>query len=126
MPFKRVERLRFPSTSSPPDTQRRLSVPDDGRYRYATKRGSILVLTAAEFVNRLVALVPPKGKHLTTFDGAFARYSSLRKRVMLPPQSEPPEVLPEVPSGPSILTPTPRSAAATPRLGDLAAAHLRG
>ena len=38
--------------------------------------------TAAQLVKRLVALVPPKGRHLTSFHGVFGPNSKLRPAVM--------------------------------------------
>ena len=55
-----------------PVAEERLSRREDGRYEYRTKRGPTLVLTGAQLVKRLLALVPPKGKHLTCFHGVFA------------------------------------------------------
>ncbi|MGQ0507508.1 MAG: hypothetical protein ACT4TC_19575, partial [Myxococcaceae bacterium] len=37
-----------------------------------TKRGPVLILTAAALVKRLLAVVPPSGTHLTCFHGVFA------------------------------------------------------
>jgi hypothetical protein len=39
------------------------------------------VLTAQSLVKRLVALIPPKGVHLTRFHGLFAPNAKLRARV---------------------------------------------
>jgi hypothetical protein len=80
----------------------RLSLRDDGRYAYRTKRGFTLVLTAAQLVKRLVALVPPRGRHLTSFHGVFASHATLRPRVTLPDEAEvPPRVA--APSSPARL-----------------------
>ncbi|MDP3572868.1 MAG: transposase [Archangium sp.] len=40
---------------------------DDGRYRYSPKKGTTFTLTAAALVRRLVALLPPPKRHLTSF-----------------------------------------------------------
>jgi hypothetical protein len=50
----------------------RRSALEDGKYEYRTKRGQVLVMTAAELVRRLLVLVPPRGAHLTNFHGVFA------------------------------------------------------
>ena len=66
---------------------------DDGRYEYRTKRGPTLVLTAAQLVKRLVSLVPPQGRHLTSFHGVFGPNAKLRPAVMQA-RSEPPPPTP--------------------------------
>ena len=43
------------------------------------------VLTAAAFVRRLLALVPPPNTHLTSFHGVFAPHAALRPMVTLRP-----------------------------------------
>lgn len=71
----------------------RLTRLEDGRNLWQPKRGPALTLTAEALVKRLVALVPPKGLHLTCFHGVFAPNARLRATVMLPSQttsSEPP------------------------------------
>jgi hypothetical protein len=55
-----------------PVAESRLSRRDDGRYAYETKRGVTLVLTAVQLVKRLIALIPPRGLHLTHFHGVLA------------------------------------------------------
>ena len=45
---------------------------------------------AEALVKRLVALVPPRGLHLTCFHGVFAPNANLRAAVMLPPELPPP------------------------------------
>src|SRR4051794_33502977 len=55
-----------------PIAEKRLSRRKDGRYEYRTKRGPTLVLSAGQLVKRLVALVPPRGVHLTCYHGVFA------------------------------------------------------
>jgi hypothetical protein len=49
-----------------------------------------LTLTAEAMVQRLVALVPPRGLHLTCFHGVFAPNAGLRAAVMLPSPPSPP------------------------------------
>lgn len=58
--------------------EERLTRLADGRYRWQPKRGAALTLTAEAFLKRLLALVPPKGLHLTCFHGVFAPNASLR------------------------------------------------
>lgn len=64
--------------------EERLTRLPDGRYRWQPKRGPALTLTAESLVKRLVALVPPRGLHLTCFHGVFAPDANLRAEVMLP------------------------------------------
>src|SRR5512132_1498070 len=64
--------------SSGPLAEQRLSLLEDGRYGYRTKRGPTLILTGAELVKRLVALVPARSRHLTSFHGVFAPRARLR------------------------------------------------
>lgn len=53
-----------------PVAESRLSRLADGRYRYAPKGdGPPVDFTAEALVRRLVALLPPAHKHLTTFHG---------------------------------------------------------
>ncbi|MDX2014721.1 MAG: transposase [Myxococcaceae bacterium] len=75
-----------------PVAESRLRRLEDGRYEYSPKgkdasgrpRGAF-VLTAAAFVRRLVALVPPPRAHLTSFHGVFAPHAALRPTVTLRP-----------------------------------------
>jgi hypothetical protein len=69
---------------------------EDGRYEYRPKRGQPVVLTAAALLQRLLALVPPRGLHLTRYHGVFAPNASLRSVVVaLPrPVAPPPPSLP--------------------------------
>lgn len=67
----------------------RLTRLEDGLYHWQPKRGPALTLTAEALVKRLVALVPPKGLHLTCFHGVFAPNARLRATVMLPTQAAP-------------------------------------
>jgi len=46
-----------------------LHIPTDG-YEYTPKKGVAFSLTAQALVRRLVALVPPPRRHLTSFHGA--------------------------------------------------------
>jgi hypothetical protein len=55
---------------------------EDGRYEYRTRKGQVLEFTAQGLVKRLVALIPPKGVHLTRFHGVFAPNGKLRARVV--------------------------------------------
>ena len=72
-----------------PVAEERLTRLPDGRYRWQPKRGPALTLTAEALVKRLVALVPPRGLHLTCFHGVFAPNERLRAEVMLPAPSPP-------------------------------------
>jgi hypothetical protein len=60
----------------------RLTRREDGRYEYRTRKGQVLEFTAQGLVKRLVALIPPKGVHLTHFHGVFAPNAKLRARVV--------------------------------------------
>lgn len=62
---------------------------EDGRFEYRLKRGGAVVLTAATLLLRLLALVPPRGLHLTRYAGVFAPNASLRTLVALPRPSPP-------------------------------------
>ena len=76
----------------------RLSLREDGSYEYRTRRSRVLVFTAAQLVKRLVALIPPKGAHLTRFHGVFAPNAKLRPRVVRQGQGpSPPVVVAPVP-----------------------------
>jgi hypothetical protein len=99
---KGLERLcRYGSRG--PLALERLSAREDGEYEYRTRRGRVLVFTAAQLVKRLLALIPPRGAHLTRFHGVFAAHSKLRARVVrqgpkAQPGSPPPPPSPDVPS----------------------------
>jgi hypothetical protein len=54
----------------------RLSRREDGRYEYRTRKGQALEFTAQGLVKRLVALIPPKGVHLTRFMACSRRMRS--------------------------------------------------
>jgi hypothetical protein len=77
-----------------PVSEERLTRLPDGRYRWQPKRGPALTLTAEALVKRLVALVPPRGLHLTCFHGVFAPNASLRAEVMLPSPTPQPGATP--------------------------------
>ena len=68
-----------------PIAESRLSRREDGRYAYETKRGVTLVLTAEQLVKRLVALIVPKGLHLTNFHGVLAPAAAARSTLAPPP-----------------------------------------
>ena len=72
-----------------PITEERLTRLPSGLYRWQPKRGPALELTAVALVKRLVALVPPRGLHLTCFHGVFAPNARLRASVMLAPPPAP-------------------------------------
>src|SRR5512138_264762 len=61
-----------------PVAESRLTRREDGRYAYETKKGVTLVLTAEQLVKRLIALIPPRGLHLTNFHGLFASAATAR------------------------------------------------
>ena len=67
----------------------RLRRMEDGRFEYRPKRCGAVVLTAAGLLLRLLALVPPRGLHLTRDAGVFAPNASLRG-VVARPRSPPP------------------------------------
>ena len=76
-----------------PVAQSRLRQLDDGRYEYTPKKGVTFTLTAEALVRRLVALVPPPRRHLTSFHGLYAPHAALRPVVTQPVQP-PPEPAP--------------------------------
>ncbi|HUJ75443.1 MAG TPA: transposase, partial [bacterium] len=88
-----------------PVAEERLFRREDGRYEYRTKRGPTLVLTGAQLVKRLLALVPPKGKHLTCFHGVFAPHAGFRPQGPAPDTAAapvpPPTAKPTRPVAPS-------------------------
>jgi hypothetical protein len=53
----------------------RLARREDGRLAYETKKGVTLVLTPQQLVRRLLALIPPRGGHLTNLHGVLAAHS---------------------------------------------------
>jgi len=88
----------------------------DGRYEYSPKKGTAFTLTAVALVRRLVALLPPARRHLTSFHGAYAPNARLRPLVTLPPPQPPAPIAPRS----SAPTPKPKR----PRL-DWASLHQR-
>ena len=68
-----------------PVAESRLQRREDGRYAYETKKGVTLVLTAAQLVKRLIALIVPRGLHLTNFHGLLAPHAAGRATVMPKP-----------------------------------------
>ena len=72
-----------------PISEERLTRLPSGLYRWQPKRGPALTLTAVALVKRLVALVPPRGLHLTCFHGVFAPNARLRRVVMQAPTPPP-------------------------------------
>jgi hypothetical protein len=60
----------------------KLTKEEDGRYRYESKKGRVVRLTAGELVRRLLAVVPPARMHLTVFHGVFAPNARGRGEVM--------------------------------------------
>jgi len=68
---------------------------EDGRYEYRPKRGQPVAFSAATLLRRLLALVPPRGLHLTRYSGVFAPNAKLRGAVALErPAPEAPPMLP--------------------------------
>jgi len=77
----------------PPISEGRLEQTSDGRvivrFKKAWRDGTnSIVLTANEFLERLIALVPPPRKNTVRYHGVFASNSKLRKSVvsLLPPK----------------------------------------
>jgi hypothetical protein len=62
----------------------RLSTREDGRCEYRTRKEQVMVFTAAQLVKRLLALIPPRGVHLTRLHGVFAPNAKLRPLVIRP------------------------------------------
>ena len=85
-----------------PVSEARLEKLDDGRYRYSPKKGAAFTVTAAVLVKRLVALLPPPNRHLTSFHGVFAPNARLRPLALARPPPEAPEPpRTQAPSAPS-------------------------
>jgi len=88
---KRLERLlRY--MGRPALSRAQLQLLPDGRYCLRFKRpwsdgSTAVVLTGAELMARLAALVPPPRMHLVRYFGVFAPRSQMRER-LLPPQPE--------------------------------------
>ena len=61
-----------------PVAESRLRRLDDGRYEYTPKKGGAFTVTEEELVKRLVALVPPARRHLTSSHGVSAPHAALR------------------------------------------------
>lgn len=83
-----------------PLAEERLSRLEDGRYRYQTRRGTTLTMTAQQLVRRLLALVPPPNQHLTAFHGVYGPNARLRAAVMRAPE----QVEPPLPAAPATAT----------------------
>ena len=84
----------------------RLTRLEDGRYQYVPKgkEGVLLVLSAEELVRRLLVLVPPPKRHLTSFHGAYAPNSSLREALI--PRAVEASIEAEGPVGPLVRGPS--------------------
>lgn len=83
----------------------RLTRLPDGKYRYTPKKGVAFTLTALALVKRLVALLPPPNRHLTSFHGVYAPNSRLRPLVL---SSPPPAPAPTTSSPPASAAPARR------------------
>lgn len=73
----------------PPLAVRRLTRLDDGRYRYALKAPwsdgtTALLLEPFELIERLVALVPPRGANLIRYHGVLAPNHRWRRAISPP------------------------------------------
>ncbi len=77
-----------------PVAESRLSRREDGKYVYQTKRGVVLVLTAAQLVKRLLWLIPPARMHLVSFHGVFASHAKERATVTRRPEATGEKVTP--------------------------------
>ena len=75
--------------ASGPVAESRLESLEDGRFQYTPKKGVTFTLTAEALVRRLVALVPPPRRHLTSFHGVYAPHAALRPVVTQPVASAP-------------------------------------
>lgn len=104
-----------------PVAECRLRRLDDGRYEYSPKKGTSFTLTAEALVRRLVALLPPPRRHLTSFHGAYAPNSRLRPLVTEPVASA--QATPDCAASASP-TPAPKQRPSPPRL-DWAQLHQR-
>jgi ribosomal protein S27E len=67
-----------------PVAECRLRRLDDGLYEYSPKKGAAFTVTAAALVRRLVALLPPARRHLTSLHGAYAPNAHLRAVITQP------------------------------------------
>ncbi|MDP2274783.1 MAG: transposase, partial [Archangium sp.] len=99
-----------------PVSERRLEKLEDGRYRYTPKKGAAFTVTAAALVKRLVALLPPPNRHLTSFHGVYGPNSRLRPIVMTRPTP---------PTAPTPATMTPSAPKHSRRRIDWATLHRR-
>lgn len=77
----------------PPLSEQRLSKTADGKLRVKLKSAwsdgtSSIILTPMEFLERLVAIVPPPNKNMIRYSGVFASNSRLRKQIVPKPQDE--------------------------------------
>ena len=72
-----------------PVAESRLRRLEDGRYEYTPKKRVTFTLTAEALVRRLVALVPPPRRHLTSFHGVYAPHAALRPVVTQAVESTP-------------------------------------
>lgn len=77
-----------------PVAECRLMRLEDGRYQYTPKKGVTFTVTAEELVRRLVALVPPPRRHLTSFHGLYAPNARLRPTVAPAPKVAAPTTTP--------------------------------
>lgn len=83
----------------PPLSEERLSKTADGKLRVKLKSAwsdgtSSIILTPMEFLERLVAIVPPPRKNLIRYAGVFAPNSHLRQKIV-PKQENSPGEKPE-------------------------------
>lgn len=84
-----------------PVSERRLEKLEDGRYRYTPKKGAAFTVPATALVKRLVALLPPPNRHLTSFHGVYGPNARLRPIVMTrPPPTAPTPAPPPATSAP--------------------------
>jgi hypothetical protein len=90
-----------------PVSESRLEKLEDGQYRYTPKKGPAFTVTAVALVKRLVALLPPPNRHLTSFHGVYAPNARLRPVVITKPAAAPP---PPPPSPPPKQASPPQSA----------------
>jgi Putative transposase len=72
-----------------PVSESRLEKLEDGQYRYTPKKGPAFTVTAVALVKRLVALLPPPNRHLTSFHGVYAPNARLRPVVITKPAAAP-------------------------------------
>jgi hypothetical protein len=87
----------------PPISQERLGPMSDGRIGYRLKRPwrdgtTFVAFTPLEFIEKLVALVPPPRVHQTVFHGVLAPHARLRPQVTPKPKPTPPARADEEPA----------------------------